>query len=865
MAFGPQVPAYYTSLLAQLKAEQVNKPLFYCCADLTRTIDEYTSKDLQGIFEWLVASIFGADGEPGWNLLYIKNKESPTDYAAVNDFLSPCGAMMRLVYKLQVDDAKFSYQVSKLPAPARGALQEGLLPTESPLYVNKLVGGGLVLSLSLNAFEYYLFSFANYLVLPKTSLSPQYAAGPNNLYTALVEDYLKYFLPTMGNAPASPTHTLTKAPSPPNHRPVSCLQSPYSSPLSALLKRPIQHQSPVTPDPAAHQIWHSETLLQVFVELWLHHYSPEVFQKMQSPQARMEVMQWRLCAQGVPLGSPLPPAYCGLLLQEEQFVPTEEHVRVVRLLVKHLHYFSSSARDPPPASPSSPYHSQPTSPLDNFKRVVIPRFVQKKLYVFLQHCFSHWPLDYSFRVVLETWLSYIQPWRYTEWPNGGGESDDPTVPEKWAVFVQENLLFYTRLFQVFVGRTLRSDLSSARHTLMAYRAAKVYAQCNLCALIMKGEQLLQEPEHISPQRQQQSPAARGSSPTPAPPSSLRWGGGGAHAPRQALPGDGAARVRLHVCALEGQERTYTPLFGSEGRTAVLQLVQALQQAQRQAAAAMTAPNRAGEVVSGGGGGSNGPSGGRSFLSMLGLTWDLGYGSASANGDDYEAVDTRKLGEHLQKSIEFFSQTFRINAALVVPRHSWMGPGAPDFGTGELPDCAPGKDGQMLTPLGRYQLMNGLRRFNIQYSGDPELQPIRSYENPTLVRLLYRLTSALNLRYNSQMQALCRRPGFLGRLSRYYLCPPRVASMPRLSSTESNSSSSSSFREPVIMAAAAAHTPRLSLRFLASYRNALGLLLLYALARVLLSLDPLGFMLLLLLAALGHGVIKTLLRERSHID
>uniref|UniRef100_S4R8F0 Uncharacterized protein n=1 Tax=Petromyzon marinus TaxID=7757 RepID=S4R8F0_PETMA len=149
-----------------------------------------------------------------------------------------------------------------------------------------------------------------------------------------------------------------------------------------------------------------------------------------------------------------------------------------------------------------------------------------------------------------------------------------------------------------------------------------------------------------------------------------------------------------------------------------------------------------------------------------------------------------------------------------------------------------------------QLMNGLRRFNIQYSGDPELQPIRSYENPTLVRLLYRLTSALNLRYNSQMQALCRRPGFLGRLSRYYLCPPRVASMPRF--------------EPVIMAAAAAHTPRLSLRFLASYRNMLGLLLLYALARVL-SLDPLAFMLLLLLAALGYGVIKTLLRERSHID
>lgn len=32
-------------------------------------------------------------------------------------------------------------------------------------------------------------------------------------------------------------------------------------------------------------------------------------------------------------------------------------------------------------------------------RVVVQRFVQQKLYLFLQHCFSHWPLDASFRAV----------------------------------------------------------------------------------------------------------------------------------------------------------------------------------------------------------------------------------------------------------------------------------------------------------------------------------------------------------------------------------------------------------------------------------------------------------------------------------
>lgn len=42
-----------------------------------------------------------------------------------------------------------------------------------------------------------------------------------------------------------------------------------------------------------------------------------------------------------------------------------------------------------------------------------------------------------------------------------------------------------------------------------------------------------------------------------------------------------------------------------------------------------------------------------------------------------------------------------------------------------------------------QIINGLRRFDIRYQGDPELQPIRSYENALLVRLLYRISSVVN--------------------------------------------------------------------------------------------------------------------------
>lgn len=96
---------------------------------------------------------------------------------------------------------------------------------------------------------------------------------------------------------------------------------------------------------------------------------------------------------------------------------------MVRLLVKHLHAFSNSLK-PEQASSSPSAHSHAhTSPLEEFKRsassvprlgsvflaarphrcvlcrVVVQRFVQQKLYLFLQHCFGHWPLDASFRAV----------------------------------------------------------------------------------------------------------------------------------------------------------------------------------------------------------------------------------------------------------------------------------------------------------------------------------------------------------------------------------------------------------------------------------------------------------------------------------
>lgn len=54
-------------------------------------------------------------------------------------------------------------------------------------------------------------------------------------------------------------------------------------------------------------------------------------------------------------------------------------------------------------------------------------------------------------------------------------------------FVQENLLMYTKLFQVFLNRTVRTDLVNAKNALMVFRVAKVFAQPNLAEMVQKGE------------------------------------------------------------------------------------------------------------------------------------------------------------------------------------------------------------------------------------------------------------------------------------------------------------------------------------------------------------------------------------------
>ncbi|XP_033822309.1 sphingomyelin phosphodiesterase 4 isoform X2 [Periophthalmus magnuspinnatus] len=809
-------------VLANLKADSTTKPLLHRCQDLVKIIDEYPAKELHLIFPWLVETVFGSlDGIiTGWNLRLLHSR-SP-EYNIIMEFLNPSGPMMKLVYKLQAEEYKYEIPVNYLPGPVKASIQQGVLP-DCPLFHNKLqfpLSG--LLTLNFNPFEYYMFNFAYCLLMPKTYPPGHHGNNTDTAYFVLVDIYLKYFLPSEGNVPPSPfsdSRGSVTAPSPSRSSALSL--SGYGVHSPSLLKHHIFHQPTVNADPAAQEIWRTEALLQMFVEVWLHHYSLEMYQKLQSPQVKLALLQYRLSMSSMPCQPHAPPGSGTLHTYQEPFSPTEEHVLVVRLLVKHLHAFSNSLK-PEQLSSSPPTHSHThTSPLEEFKRVVVQRFVQQKLYLFLQHCFGHWPLDASFRAILETWLSYIQPWRYTGEKVPSPTDQNRTVLEKWEPFVQENLLVYTKLFQVFLNRALRTDLVNPKNALMVFRVAKVFSQVNLPEMIQKGEQLFLEPEHVLHHRQ-----PRGGYLTPGQ-------GGSFLSSRQRVVTDTVFKVKSHVYSIEGQDCQYKQMFGTELRGAVMKLIQQIAQA-RQTAKRIS--DHSSEMAAN-----------NSFLSWFGLGSPDQNNTFNGTEPEESGECLKKTHDLLDKALEFICQIFKLNQGQLTQLMSNLGSSEEDANAKQLPDCIQGENGLILTDVGRMQIINGLRRFDIQYQGDPELQPIRSYENAALVRLFYRLSTAVNERFGAHMNALCSRSDFLGRLGRHYLTDPQTFTRIRHNPVTQRSP----YRPP---------HPRLSLRTLASYRTLLMLMLLYMFG-ALLSLGPVSSTLIIISGAFLYGLFMTLFGDK----
>ena len=54
-------------------------------------------------------------------------------------------------------------------------------------------------------------------------------------------------------------------------------------------------------------------------------------------------------------------------------------------------------------------------------------------------------------------------------------------------FISSNLMFYTVLFQEFLPRAFRQDLTSPKNAIVLFRVAKVLAQSNLAMVLQEGK------------------------------------------------------------------------------------------------------------------------------------------------------------------------------------------------------------------------------------------------------------------------------------------------------------------------------------------------------------------------------------------
>ena len=184
----------------------------------------------------------------------------------------------------------------------------------------------------------------------------------------------------------------------------------------------------------------------------------------------------------------------------------------------------------------------------------------------------------------------------------------------------------------------------------------------------------------------------------------------------------------------------------------------------------------------------------------------------------------------------------------------------------------------LTDLGRWQLANGLRRFDSSssksgFSGDPDLHPILSVEVPFFVRLLFRLSSALNDKYGRVMEGAYGRTDVVGRVVRQFLLAPCYGL--QTDEEEDGINEDSSFspfskqqrrqrgRRSKQQQYVTRHSsrPRLSLRFLAN-KQTLGWILCSLLFSPAFGVGRLTFLFCLPIFAFFIGVVMALVKPKT---
>lgn len=145
-------------------------------------------------------------------------------------------------------------------------------------------------------------------------------------------------------------------------------------------------------------------------------------------------------------------------------MPTSEFLRLIRVFIKHAHAFSSSV-------------NYDETPMKVLRKQTEP-MLRQLFYPFLRGVIARWPLDSSQTLLIELWMSYIQPWRY-QYSRLKGKFTETTNQQsldiaRYGTFIQDNLLVYTQVFVELLPRLERIDYSYPENVLLLLRLIKVF-------------------------------------------------------------------------------------------------------------------------------------------------------------------------------------------------------------------------------------------------------------------------------------------------------------------------------------------------------------------------------------------------------
>ncbi|XP_065354965.1 sphingomyelin phosphodiesterase 4 isoform X2 [Calliphora vicina] len=706
--------ALYSENIGNRILELLSFPLLDRCTELNILFERCNLRELQEIFPSIVQSVFGiGTGGLGWGLRATTKENSPQCFDMLHNFFGPMGPMFRLCYRLLNEAIKFELSLEQLPHKLVELLHSGQYNMFYADLINVDPLRRQISSLSLNAFDYYILHFVIHATYPLHKMYPAALQVHNErmktVYFFLTAEYLCNFLPSRPDAMVMPTNICTsvKAPQP---MPVQQLQ-PKKSPKylripqtnSSLYGNNMSQMNQRSADasPRVHA-WRTESVMHFFIDTWL----------------RYDI-------------------------DEARDLPSSEFIRVVRILVKQTHSFANAA-------------SLDQTAMASLRKMAQP-MMKPRIYPFIKSIIGRWPLDSSLSVVLELWLSYIQPWRYRfEWQNNGMTSMDGPISSRFDSFIAENLVIYTQIFVHILPRFERLDFTSFPNVIMLHRLVKVFSQPGLA------QKLYQAEKSFAGSTMAFESPRKHSTFLSSTPGSCDWADNFYH------------------------DDVYTPMFGPVIRQELEQFIKTvhisrmyiLQEIQTIRREQLDRRKSLGFFK-------------KLFISLF----------EDKSPEELKLQEINKIPDILELAVRSLCQMFEVDLPNISMEQLDVTASA-SFNESFNFSIYDNSDYLDFSRVSPRQMMDNLA--NIKSSIDPALMPIQTYEVKVLVRILHQICCCINDKYGPQLQTLWTRSDIVGKLSRQILYAPMTAQWfdkPR---------GVSELCEQQVPA-------RLCLRFLASYR------------------------------------------------